>query len=566
MKKTMGKAALLGLLAATACGDGTLSDKSSPNGRGTSGSGLDGNGPDGNEGGGDLPEAGGEAGSNPNTRLVRLTHAQYGNTVRDLFGVDQTPEGAFAPDALNGFGFNTSNDLRVDPRLGPQYRNAAEELAAEVAQDSSLRGRIVPCDSDDEGCAGEFIDSFGERAFRRPLAPEESARFQALFDLGSSVGDSDDAFIDGVQLVLEALLQSPQFLYRAEVSSGAVVDGRAALNDWEIASRLSFFLFDSMPDDELFEKAREGELHTPAQVGTEVARMLGDARATSKLSSFHEQVWQVGRYAKIAPDGEVYPGLPDDLVDRLRTSMGRYVESVIEDGGGLRELLTSTHAYVDSETAPLYGAEVNGNGLERIEFEDGERKGFMMQVGFLASNAYARKTDPIHRGLFVLRDVLCRLIPDPPPGAQMTPPPETDEPIETTREEITLLTGQLYCPSCHSQINEPGFAFEGFDAAGQERERENGVEVDTSGGITLDGERVEFSGPSELVEALADSQEAQDCYTSRWLEFAYGRTLTERDDVLNRELAEEPRSVSEIVQSLTTSTEFLSRDVNEAAP
>jgi hypothetical protein len=556
MMKTMSQAALLGLLAAAACGDGTTSDDSTdtPNAGGSSGS-----------GGGDIPEPIVEVGPNPNTRLVRLTHAQYANTVRELFGIDETPEGAFAPDALNGFGFSTSNDLRVDPRLGPQYRSAAEQIAAEVAGDSSLRASILPCDADAAGCAADFIESFGERVFRRPLSAEEAARFQALFDLGESLGGSGDAFSDGVGLVIEGMLQAPQFLYRAEVSSGAVVDGRAALDDWEIASRLSYFIFDSMPDSALFEKAREGELHTPAQVGTEVARMLDDGRAITKLSSFHEQVWQVGRYAKIAPDPELYADLPDDLVDRLRASSSRFVASVIEDGGGLRELLTAPYAYVDSELAPLYGAEAGGDGLERIEFDDGERKGFMMQVGFLASNAYARKTDPIHRGLFVLRDVLCRLIPDPPPGAQMTPPPETDEPIETTREEITLLTGQLYCPSCHSQINEPGFAFEGFDATGQVREQENGVDVDTSGGITLDGERVEFSGAAELVEALADSQEAQSCYTSRWLEFAYGRTLTERDEALGEQLAEEPRSVAEIVRTLTTSSEFLSRDVSQAS-
>src|SRR5690606_37980354 len=116
-----------------------------------------------------------------------------------------------------------------------------------------------------------------------------------------------------------------------------------------------------------------------------------------------------------------------------------------------------------------YGASASGADLTRVDFDAGERKGFMMQVGFLASNAYSRKTDPIHRGLFVLRDVLCRVIPDPPPGATNTPLPETDEPIITTRQEVSVLTGQLYCPTCHSQINEPGFAFEGFDALGQPR-------------------------------------------------------------------------------------------------
>jgi Protein of unknown function (DUF1592)/Protein of unknown function (DUF1588)/Protein of unknown function (DUF1595)/Protein of unknown function (DUF1587)/Protein of unknown function (DUF1585) len=557
MMNRLSMAALLGLLAATACGDGTLENDGSGALPGARSNGDTGDTTD--------PNAAGAAGSNPNTRIVRLSHEQYANTLRDLFGIEETPEGSFAPDALNGFNFNTSNDLRVDPRLGPQYRSAAEQVALQAVQDDGMFQRIVPCDAASAGCAGEFIDGFGARVFRRPLSGDESARFQALFNLGTTLGDSGNAFDDGVQLVVEAMLQAPQFLYRTEVSNGAVQNGRAALDDWEVASRLSYFIYDSMPDEELFASARAGQLHTPEQVGSEVARMLADPRAQSKLASFHEQVWQVGRYSKIAPDAATYPGLPADLVDHLLASSSRFVESVIADGGGLRELLTAPYAYADSELGPLYDADVSGNALQRIDFENGERKGFMMQAGFLASNAYSRKTDPIHRGLFILRDMLCRLIPDPPPGAQNTPPPETDQPINTTRQEISLLTGQLYCPTCHSQINEPGFAFEGFDAVGQPREQENGVDVDTTGSITLDGTPVPFSGAGELVEALADSQEAQNCYTSRWLEFTYGRTLTERDDPLRARLAEQPRSVQDIVQTMTTSTEFLSRDVTEAA-
>lgn len=556
------KAALLGLLVA-ACGESTISGGVGPSESPSV------------PGGGDVPAGtatlepgpGDAAGSNPNTRLVRLSHAQYANTLRELLGIDDTPEAGFAPDALNGFKFDTSNDLRVDPRLGPQYRSAAEQLATRVVSDEDIFGRIVPCEADAEGCASEFIETFGTRAFRRPLAAAESARFRALFELAGSMSDSEgSAFEQGVALVVEAMLQSPQFLYRAEISHGSVSEGRAALDDWEIASRLSYFIYDSMPDEALFERAREGKLHTPDQVGAEVARMLDDPRAAAKLSSFHEQVWQVGRYAKISPDREAFPGLPDDLVDRLRASQQRFVEAVVEDGGGLREFLTAPYAFVDSELAPVYGTDVDGDDLERVEFEDGERKGFLMQAGFLASNAYARKTDPIHRGVFILRDVLCRAIPDPPADAAQTPLPETDEPIETTREEITLLTGQLYCPACHSQINEPGFSFEGFDAVGRPRERENGVQVDTSGSITLDGEEIEFSGAGELVEALAASDEAQRCYNSRWLEFAYGRELTERDEVLRERLGDAQRGVRELIEDLATAPEFLSRDASEEAP
>jgi len=179
--------------------------------------------------------------------------------------------------------------------------------------------------------------------------------------------------------------------------------------------------------------------------------------------------------------------------------------------------------------------------------------------GFLASNAYAIKTDPIHRGLFILRDVLCRAIPDPPPGAATTPPPPPTTPIVTTRDEVSLLTGQLYCPTCHGQINEPGFSFEGFDAIGRVRTQENGQDVDTTGSISLDGQKVPFQDASELVEALAESDEARNCYIGRWLEFINGRELATVDAALRDRLAQQPLSVKELVTTLATSPEFRSR-------
>jgi len=499
------------------------------------------------------------------SQLVRLSHVQYASTVRDLFGIEQTPDANFVPDALNGFNFDTSNDLRVDPRLGPQYRVAAEELAAQVISDAGVFARVVTCNEADAACPNAFIASFGERAFRRPLTQAETSRFRALFDAAEGLGDSGSAFRDGVQLVVEAMLQSPHFLYRAELSNGAVQAGRAQLDDWEVASRLSYFLYDSMPDSQLLARARQGQLRTAEQVRAEVSRMLGDERASDKFVSFHEQVWQFGRLAKISPDASVYPGLPGDFVDRIRAASREFVSSVVVDGGGLSEFLTAPYAYADSELGELYGANLSGGAMSRIDFPGGERRGFLMQVGFLASHAYSRKTDPIHRGLFIQRDLLCRAIPDPPPGAQNTPPPEATEPIVTTRDEISLLTGQLYCPTCHSQINGPGFSFEGFDAIGKARTQENGEDVDTTGTISLDGTLVEFDGAGQLIDALAQSNDARDCYTSRWLEFAFGRPLAESDVALRDQIAGEPRSVQDIVTSLATSPEFLTRGAAAAS-
>lgn len=493
------------------------------------------------------------------TRLARLTHTQYLRTVRDLLGLGEL-DASFAPDALNGFAFDTSQSFRVDARLGPQYRAMAERLADQVVTDEALLGRVVACDRAAATCADQFIASFGERAFRRPLAPEEAAAFRQLFDAGGELVQSGDPFRDGVRLALEGFLQSPQFLYRTEAGVAPGPDGRAALDDWEVASRLSYFLYDSMPDADLFDAARGGRLRTPEQIEAAARRMLTQPRVLDKLVSFHEQAWQFGRFSRISPDTATYPNVPSGFVNRLRESAAAFVEDVIASGGGLEELLTAPYAFVDEGLAPLYGVSAPGSstGLSRVEFPGGERQGLLMQIGFLAANAYSIRTDPIHRGLFVQRNVLCRTIPEPPPGAATTPLPPTDEPIETTREEISLLTGQSYCPACHTQINPPGFAFEGFDAVGQVRETENGVAVDTSAEMVLDGQLVSFDGPAELIALLARSQEAHRCYAARWIEFTYGRPLALDDVPTWDAMAGESLPIADIVVALVKSPTFTS--------
>jgi hypothetical protein len=189
-----------------------------------------------------------------------------------------------------------------------------------------------------------------------------------------------------------------------------------------------------------------------------------------------------------------------------------------------------------------------------------------MQVGFLASNAYSIKTDPIHRGLFVLRNLLCRTIADPPAGASMTPPPETDTPPRTTREEVDLLTMQPGCGGCHADINAPGFAFESFDAIGQARTMENDVTVDTTGQLELTDRLLAFQNAHELVEGLAASSETNGCYAASWIEFAYGRRLTSGDDATRASLAATPVGARALEATLTTTPAFLKRVPNPVGP
>jgi len=575
--------ALLALSGASLACTGTVQrggDDDDPSSGGSTASGATGGtGPSGGTGGavggggsgtGGAGGSGGTAGAPaasvaPTTRIARLTHTQYRNTVRDLFGITDDLAAGLAPDALDGFRYDTSVDFRVDSRLGPQYRANAETLAARVVSDDAIFTRVVTCPTTDAGCADTFIASFGQRAFRRRLAAAEATRFRTLFDQGTALVDSGDAFRDGVRLVVEAMLQSPQFLYRTEVGAQAGSDGLIALDSWELASRLSYVVWNTMPDQELMNLAMSSALTEPASVRGQAERLLADARATETAISFHAQSFGFDRYARIAPDDETYPLAPDNFSTRARDASDRFIEEVFTTEGGLAELLTAPYAFADSELAPLYGETVSG-GLTRLDFDTGERKGLLMQVGFLASNAYGIKTDPIHRGLFVLRNVLCREIPPPDFDITMEEPPVADPPPETTRDEVALLTSPPKCTGCHSEINPPGFAFENFDAVGQIRDMENDVPVNTTGELPLDSQIVTFQNASDLVDALAASPEAQLCYAGNWIQFAFGRRLSDEDMTVQRSLTRTPLGARALIAELTTTPAFLKRLPNEVGP
>lgn len=496
------------------------------------------------------------------TRMARLTHAQYANTVADLFGIEDITA-TFPPDARNGFEFSSSLDFVVDGRMAPQYQTVAETIASTVVTDDAVFAKVVPCSDETQTCRDRFIAEFGLRSFRRPLSDAEQMRLAELFDAGAELVGGSSPFRDGVQVVVEALMQSPYFLYRTELSN-TTEDATVPLSNYEVASRLSYFLYDSMPDAELFAAAAAGELTNVSNVEAQVERMLQTDAATAQLVSFHEQAWHFDRYSKVSPDPAVFPDLADDLSSRLLDASRAFVTDVIESGGGVSELLTAPFAYADTELGRLYGIDVEGQ-LQRIELDSGSRLGLLSQPGFLASHAHARKTDPIHRGLFVTRDLLCRSIGAPPAGASMATLPEGSPTPKTTREEVTLLTAPSGCVECHRLINPPGFAFEGFDAVGQIRDEEDGTPVDTATTILLDGVELEVSGAVELVQHLAESGEVHACYADKWLTFAHGRTL-ERDEIEDPDRFRGPMSTRELVTLIATDAPFLTRPTTQVSP
>ncbi len=504
----------------------------------------------------------------PLPNLVRLTHRQYDNTIRDLVGLDDAPSDVFLPDAKIGGFDNNAELLAVGDRLARDYRRSAEDIAGELVADPALFDALVPCDAADPGCPAELVATFGRRAFRRPLTDGEQARYVALFAAADGLYESGTAFEQGVRVVVESMLQSPNVLYRVELSSPPDDEDIVPLGGFEIAARLSYLLWNSTPDDALLDAAEAGELDTAAGVAEQARRLLADDRARDPVADFHAQWLQVEKYLDLSKDPELFPQWGPTLGDALQEETRRFIERVVfEEEGGFRELMTSPVSVVDAQLAEIYGvaAPTDGgaDGFGVVELDPSTRAGLLTQVGFLASRAYADVTSPIHRGVFVQRQILCNPLPDPPPNIDPNLPPLEGD-IHTTRDAVEVHTSPEQCVACHGLINEPGFALEGYDAIGRVRTEENGWPLDTKVLMSIDEVDVELDGGVALANALADSAAAQRCYVRQWFRYASMRQETPDDactiDALHESLVADdvrhPMSASELMVALTQTRTF----------
>ncbi|RZO56337.1 MAG: DUF1592 domain-containing protein [Sandaracinaceae bacterium] len=512
----------------------------------------------------------------PETRLPRLTHAQWENTVRDLFGLEG-PTGlsdALRADSLPGEAIfdNPGGALNVDEVLWSGYQRAAGDLAETATVDSAIFERIAPPvgGGADRDRAERFVRSFGARAHRRPLTDDEISEYMMLYGEASGLYGAQDDLHAGVRLILEAMLQSPFLLYRVELSSERD-RGTIPLDDYEIASRLSYALWDSLPDEELFAAAAAGMLTAdPEQVALQARRMLDDPRAEGVFVRFHRQLFDVASFEGITPSTTFFPDAPANLGALATEEHDRFVrEIVFGRDGSYRDLLTSPDTFVNAELAAVYGLDGSfGEDFEPVTLDASQRRGVFTQVGFLASNATQAAPDPIHRGVFLAERVACVHIEAPPDDV---PPPPVIEGA-TNRETIANHTEQpgSICAGCHSQIINPfGFPFESYDAIGAWRELDNGHPVDTTGSPPIDGAPTPVSGAVELVDALADSTWAHECYVRHWVERTMGRHAAPEDQALVSALAEGSRdgtlSVRELVVQIVTSRAFLHRSVREVS-
>lgn len=500
------------------------------------------------------------------SRFVRLTHRQYDNTVVALLGVTEPPGSTFIADpAIAGF-TNNADQLRVNDPLARDYRRAAEDIAAELVADTPRLMSLVPCDPAASGCVSEFIAQFGQQAYRRPLDEAQQAQLESIFSGGAGLYETGTDFEQGVAMVVEAVLQSPAFLYRSELSQPAEGGSLVALDGYEVATRLSYMLWNSTPDAALMAAAQAGELDTPEGVETHARRLLEDPRAADPIEDFHRQWLDMSAYGGLTKDPDQFPEFVEGMADSMAAETLAFAQRVILEGEGTyAALMTSTETYVDPSLASIYGVEVPGGEPQWVTLDESERAGLLTQAGFLASHAYFNGTSPIHRGVFIQRRVLCNEIPDPPGDADLDLPPPDGE-LVTTRERVEHHTSADACIGCHQMINEPGFAFEGYDAIGRVRTEDNGAPIDSSGSLVTPQGELTFSDGVDLAHQLAAEPQAQRCYLTQWFRYANARHEAEADsctlDGLHEQLLDSDYDIREMLVGLTQTAGFRYRNAS----
>jgi hypothetical protein len=496
-------------------------------------------------------------GSSP---LRRLTNVEYANTVRDLFG-DQLPplpeqpsdavvEGSFENDAL-ALG---PSDVRI-----ARYEAAAMDLGEFAATNGQARDRILPCNPSDDpsACGREFVESFGRRAFRRPLESAEAQRWVDYFEEQRVAIDFDAA----VQLTVAAMLQSPQFLYRLEEQASPADDGQLELTPYELASRLSYFLWESMPDDELLAAADADQLQTAEQIEAQARRMLEDDRARKTIRNFHRQWLYLDRVLGEDKVQDQFPMWGSAAKQSAREESLRFVENLVLEGGTVADLLTSNVAYVDDVTAELYGVTAPVEPWSEVLLDPAERGGILSRIAFLAGHAHEANGSPPLRGVFVMDRILCEPRLTPPANADISVP-EADPNLGpmTNRDLFEQRVAPPSCQGCHVRIDGFGYGFEEYDAAGLYRTEDNGLPVDASGYAAGIGNDADYDGAVELQGLLAESDVVQDCVVKQWFTYAYGRIMEPADtcqvEALQAEFANTGGTIIELLIDLVTRPEF----------
>ncbi|HET9960441.1 MAG TPA: DUF1592 domain-containing protein [Polyangiaceae bacterium] len=531
----------------------------------------------GSNGAGGTPGGAGSTSANctPNvpgtSQIPRLTNDQYDRTVRDLLGVttvtalgNAVPSTRLATDQAGG----------MTALAWANYKDVGEKIAAQVMADPKLKANFLKCTptAGDTTCLHNTITEFGRRAFRRPLTQAEVARFDKIVSAGATITPSGKPE-EVAEVLLNMFLISPSFLQRAEIAEVSDNAGHFTLTAHEIASRLSYMLWGTMPDAALSQAADQGQLSSLDQVATQARRMLQDPKAREMVNKFHQAYLVMraeGRWGKAQRDPSLFPSFKPEMVPTLTEETLRIFDKLaFTPGATFRDFFLTPVAFVNKSTAPLYGLDASkyGTELTEVTLDANQRPGFLTRLGFLINFSSYTRTNPIYRGAFISKEVLGIAIPAPPPGAADTPLPSGAD-LTTNRKQVDAQTSGANCIGCHHTfINPPGFVMETFDAVGAIRTKDGNQPLDTKADVTFDvgASAATISSPAELMARIAASPGAMRQYAKKWVGFAFERENDPADECtvnqLAAKMANNGYAVLDLVTDITQTQVFRVRAV-----
>lgn len=494
----------------------------------------------------------------PTSQIPRLRNRQYEAAVRDLLGVEALDQKPLSEHLVADF------DGPMTPDAWRIYQDVGAQIASTVMS-GPMRSRFIACDPAAAGCMDETIRTFGRKAFRRPLTDAEVARFQKLGQT-QPAGTPDEV----AETTLWSFLVSPSFLLLPELNTTADPTGQGVqLSAHEVATRLSFLLWGSVPDDTLDAAADANQLSTPDQILNQARRMIAVREKTGPLvSAFHRDWVQMNNgnahWWKGDHDPKTYPLYSATAKVSWQAELNAFFEDVALKGGSFADLLLSNVAYVNQDNAAIYGLDASQYGAEltRVELDAAQRPGFMTRAGFLSSYSGYNATSPILRGAFISVYML-GVNPGPPiPGAAMM---TVQGNFKTQRAYVEALTKNQPCNGCHAIVNPPGFVLESYDGIGKWQTVDpRGGAIDasvTTANVSFsEGKNEEVSSALQLMQGIAQSLKAKQLYAQAWVSYAYGRDPNSNDrcvvEQLATKLSQDGYSILDLLSDLTQADSF----------
>jgi len=498
----------------------------------------------------------------PAVPLQRLTQQQYLNSVRDLLGMPNIASLGLGLPADEKIGAFRSNTIAPLGDLGAsQYQSAAHQLATLAVNQVPT---ILPCAAAqlNAACVSQFTTQFGRRAYRRPLTTSEQSAYATLVAASNGAGD----FKTSARLVMEAMLQSPNFLYRVELPpAGAVAGTPLRLGAHELATRLAFFLWDSTPDETLLAAADGNQLAGQA-LTTQTQRLIADNRFKDGIASFFSQWLDVDTMATMTKDAKLFPAFTPALGAAMQSEPLDFATYVLKQGDGkLSTLLTAPYSILSAPLFSVYGIKQPANynagaaATTPVTLPATQRAGLLTQPGFLAIHAHPDQTSPVLLGKAIRQNFLCQTLPDPPPNVNTSLP--ATSPGQTTRQRFAQHELDPVCGACHQLMDPVGLGFSNYDAMGVFQVMEGGQTIDASGNLLQAGDATTtFNGVVDLATKLARSQTVQQCASLQWMRFALGRQEAPEDACsiasINADFNKSGQNINALLVSIVSSDAF----------